>query len=81
LDAAFPTRLHSLPLGTDGSARELPQRGDVAAVVTRFVDRRLQDERAFREKRMIQDSTECFEADLPFADVLVPIDAGAERGL
>jgi len=30
---------------------------------------------------MIQDATECFEADLPFADVLVPIDAGAERGL
>src|ERR1700722_21015684 len=77
LDTAFRTGLHSLPLGADDSARELPQRGDVAAVVTRLVHRCLQDERAYRERRMIQDSTECFETDLPFADVLVPIETGA----
>ena len=59
------------------AAEKFPERGDVALVVTRRIDRRFENEGAAGEQRVIQNAAKRFEADFPFSDVVVAVDARA----
>ena len=64
--------------GRNGLAEQLPQRRHISPVIARLVDGRLEYERARSQMPVIQHSPERFEANLAFADVLVPINARAK---
>ena len=75
-------QLHTIgrACGLYDAADELPQRGHISTVITRLVNRRLQNKRAPCEQRVIQNSAKRFRADFAFADMLVAIHARTERG-
>ncbi len=72
-------RLHAIPFAATTRPAKFHKCRNISSVVTRQIDRRFQDERASSEQRMIQDHAERLEPDLPFSDVLVPVDPRAER--
>jgi len=69
-----PTRTH---------AEERPKGADVAAVVAGTVNGSFREERAFgrTKQRVVQDAGEGFPADVAAADVLMAVEARAERNL
>ena len=75
------SRLHSFALGAHRAPGQSPKRGHISFVVARQIDGRLENERPPRKQTMIQNPAKCFEPDLAFADVLVPVDARTVRHL
>src|SRR4029077_14234779 len=74
-------RLHPVSCGFYHAPNQLPQRRDISPVVARLIDRRLQNKRAPRQQRMIQNSAKRFHSDFAFADVFVPVHARPKHRL